>query len=77
MSPYYAYVLRLWPEDQSDGQVAWRVALLDTKSGHRLGFGSLSALVDYLQGVTGEQELVLMDVPSDSPASTSGDSRPV
>ena len=55
MIPYCAYVLRLWSEDRADGEVAVRVALLDPQSGHRIGFASLSALVEYLETVTGLQ----------------------
>jgi hypothetical protein len=60
--PYHAYVLRLWSDDQVDGHTTVRVALLDPRSGRRIGFGSLSALVDYLEGVTGAQEHVTADM---------------
>ncbi len=51
--PYHAYVLRLWPEQQN-GDTKWRFTLLEPKSGARLGFSTLDALVEHLRTVTEE-----------------------
>jgi hypothetical protein len=46
---YFSYLLRLWlPGDE--GEVSWHASLDDPRTGERLGFPSLEALFDYLQG---------------------------
>lgn len=50
--PYQSYVLRLWNESAQDGQSQWRFILVDSQTGHRLGFQSLTALFDHLNHVT-------------------------
>lgn len=66
--PQYAYVLRLWSENEADGRAVWRIALLDSRSGHRLGFGSLADLVEHLEAITGKREDDVEQIPSAEPA---------
>lgn len=48
---YQSYVLRLWSDEQ-DGRPVWRFTLLEAQTGRRLGFDSLSALVEHLDQLT-------------------------
>lgn len=70
MMPHYAYVLRLWSENRPDGQAVWRIALLDPRSGNRLGFGSPADLVAHLEALTGKGEADLGQTPA---AESAGD----
>jgi hypothetical protein len=46
---YYAYLLRLWPENaNTEGAAGWRATLEDARSGERLGFASLEQLFTHL-----------------------------
>jgi hypothetical protein len=68
MMPYYAYVLRLWPETQDDSTV-WRFALLEPHTGQRLGFETPDALINHLINKTQEGASVdppMSGTPSDS-----------
>jgi hypothetical protein len=51
-APYYAYILRFWPEQQAGGETVWRFILLDSQTGKRLGFASFEAFVAYLSQLT-------------------------
>ena len=56
---YRAYMLRLWDEQtRPDLPGDWRFSLEDARSGYRLGFSSLEAMIDYLQN-----EIASFDVP--------------
>ena len=48
---YYAYLLRLWRErPAAPGRPAvWRFSIEDTRTRQRQGFGSLRALIAFLQ----------------------------
>ena len=50
--PYYAYMLRFWPEDPQSENAHWRFTLLDPKTGTQVGFASLESLVNYLSLLT-------------------------
>ena len=50
---YYAYLLRLWPE-QSGGQFVWRASLEDPHTGIRRGFANLAQLFAYLEAQSKE-----------------------
>jgi hypothetical protein len=46
---YYAYLLRLWPENvDSQGAASWRATLEDAHTGERLGFANLEQLFTHL-----------------------------
>ncbi|GAB4580553.1 MAG: hypothetical protein Fur0022_32950 [Anaerolineales bacterium] len=51
-SPYYAYMLRFWPECHEAEQSQWRFALVDPKTGKQIGFSSLEALFNHLSFLT-------------------------
>jgi hypothetical protein len=43
------YLLRIWAEPPSSpGERTLRIVLQEVRTGHRAGFGSLDALVEYL-----------------------------
>lgn len=50
---YLAYMLRLW-RVEGEEEPAWRASLESPHTGERLGFGSLAALVAFLEDKTGE-----------------------
>lgn len=50
--PYQSYVLRLWNESARNGDAQWRFILVDSQTGQRLGFESLTALFEHLSSVT-------------------------
>ena len=54
MMPYYAYVLRLWPETHDETTV-WRFALLEPHTGQRLGFDTPDALISHLMSKTQDE----------------------
>jgi hypothetical protein len=54
-SPYLSYLLRLWQTRDGDEQV-WRASLESPGTGEWRGFGSLAALVAYLEQEIEEQE---------------------
>ena len=43
---YFSYLLRLW---RTGKESAWKASLEDPQTGERRGFGSLEALVHFLQ----------------------------
>lgn len=46
---YYAFLLRLWPENEgTESAASWRATLEDARSGERLGFASLEQLFAHL-----------------------------
>ncbi len=48
---YLSYLLRLWRD--SDGEVpVWRALLRSSRTGERLGFGSLEELCEFLRSQT-------------------------
>jgi hypothetical protein len=51
---YLSYLLRLW-ETRDDDEQVWRASLECPGTGKRLSFGSLAALVAYLEQQIGEQ----------------------
>lgn len=44
---YHAYLLRIW-QDIYDGQPVWRASLENAKTGERIGFATLTDLVQFL-----------------------------
>jgi hypothetical protein len=48
---YLAYLLRLW-QAGSDEELTWRASLESPRTGERLGFASLDALVKFLEEQT-------------------------
>ncbi len=48
-SRYYAYVLRLWEQQDNDVAGDWRCCLEDPHTGARRGFPNLAALMAFLQ----------------------------
>ncbi len=46
---YRAYLLRLWQVVNDEGRLHWRASLEDPHTGERRGFGSLEALVAFLE----------------------------
>jgi hypothetical protein len=54
-SHYFSYLLRLWQTRDGDEQV-WRASLESPGTGEWRGFGSLAALVAYLEQAMEEQE---------------------
>ena len=49
---YYAFLLRLWPENTgTEGLSSWRATLEDPRSGERLGFASLEQLFAHLMAL--------------------------
>ena len=51
LPPYFAYLLRFWPEQQGTDQHSWRFALLDSRTGERVGFQSVDDLAVYLRRI--------------------------
>ena len=51
---YHAYLLRLWEEPPPGGRRPgpWRYSLEDPHTGRRTGFGTLAALVAFLEAVS-------------------------
>jgi len=50
---YQAYMLRLWSTQQEkSADRRWRFSLEDPRTGERLGFATLEALVNFLQAQT-------------------------
>ena len=48
---YQSYLLRLWRESDEVGSV-WRASLKSSRTGEKVGFGSLEELFDFLQKQT-------------------------
>jgi len=46
---YFSYLLRMWRTGEKS---AWRSSLEDPRTGKRVGFGSLEALLSYLVKIT-------------------------
>ncbi len=46
---YHSYLLRYWQEGGQDPADAWRFMLEDPRTSKRRGFGSLEALVAFLE----------------------------
>jgi hypothetical protein len=71
-SDYQAYLLRLW-KIKSDG-VQWRAQLVRVDTGEKVGFPSLTALIQYLKNLDHPENPTLEDLtkPKDE---TSADER--
>lgn len=55
---YFAYLLRMWREDNGDGtpsvtEMLWRASLQSPGSSKRIGFSSLQELFDFLSSQAG------------------------
>jgi len=48
---YLSYLLRLWRESDEEKPV-WRASLRSSRTGEKVGFGSLEDLFDFLQRKT-------------------------
>lgn len=62
LTPYYSYMLRLWPEPQPSGEMQWRFTLVDSGTGRKRSFASLDALVEFLTQFTQEDPIANPDV---------------
>jgi hypothetical protein len=49
---YLSYLLRLWREG-GEGRAVWRASLKSSRTGEKVGFGSLEELFEFLQRETG------------------------
>lgn len=49
---YLSYLLRLWRESDEESPV-WRASLKSSRTGEKVGFGSLDELFAFLQRETG------------------------
>lgn len=49
-APYHAWLLRCWQERGTGAAPGWRFSLAAPGTGARRGFGSLAALLDFLEG---------------------------
>lgn len=49
---YLSYLLRLWREGD-EGRPVWRASLKSSRTGEKVGFGSLEELFEFLQRETG------------------------
>jgi hypothetical protein len=52
---YRVYLLRLWQAAGKDGQLEWRAALEDARTGERHGFAALAQLCAFLEAQTAGQ----------------------
>jgi hypothetical protein len=50
---YLSYLLRLWRES-GEGRPVWRASLKSTRTGEKVGFGSLEELFEFLKRQTGK-----------------------
>ena len=58
-SYYGAYLLRFWGEQGDTEQpIAWRFSLENPHSGERQGFGSLKAVIEFLEMEVGAKSLL-------------------
>ena len=60
---YFSYLLRMWRTGEHS---AWRASLEDPRTGERMGFGSLEALLSYLVKIS-QTEIVESNIKKDSP----------
>jgi hypothetical protein len=49
---YLSYLLRLWREG-GEGRSVWRASLKSSRTGEKVGFGSLEEMCEFLQRETG------------------------
>jgi hypothetical protein len=49
---YLSYLLRLWKESDEEKPV-WRASLKSSRTGERMGFGTLEELFEFLRRQTG------------------------
>jgi hypothetical protein len=49
---YLSYLLRLWRESD-EGRPVWRASLKSSRTGEKMGFGSLEKLFEFLRMQTG------------------------
>ena len=61
---YLSYMLRLW---RTGKESAWKASLEDPQTGERRGFGSLNALVHFLQQQLIDGCSVMEDLGTHSP----------
>lgn len=52
---YYAYLLRIWSEQQNE-QTVWRASLEDAQGGQMRGFGSLRELFKFLEALSSQNQ---------------------
>ena len=51
LQPYVSYLLRLWQVRRDEG-IIWQASLQNARTGERIGFATVEALLAYLQEQT-------------------------
>lgn len=62
-SPYFSYMLRIWPECQQAEETHWRFALVDPKTGTQHGFATLDNLMTFLSSLTDKSTSISKQAP--------------